>query len=333
MGRGGLFWSLFKSGELAATYEASLDRSIARCLLISSILASSHMRRVGISLVDHIFEAISLHTKRCMRRTRSASHVPIPHPSPTDTPSFERARPFRKMRAWGDREKEILNEKLQQFYTDNRVQHRLPKLRLSNIRGSKETDFPQLRGKIVKSASTKALVPFLQQLAAEFDTGTPWTQHRRKACDYLQQMYTILDEGAMFLEEGEIVAFKRAVLKFSSHYNCLAVNGSLAGNLFFNVVPKHHYLQHLCMMCEMINPRFMQCYKEESFVGRVTALYASCASGPLFCNSTGNLFVEVPRGSHGALVRTWSALCGSLLELASIYVAALSCSMLPSWGT
>ena len=174
----------------------------------------------------------------------------------------------------------VLNEKLMEYYTVNRVQHRLPFLRLSNIAPKSSDTFPQLRGKIVKSAATKALVSFLKSLAAEYDCGTPWSLHRRKVCQWLSEIYRIIDEADMFLRAEEITAFKHAVQKFESHYNYLAVNGARRGLFMFNIVPKHHYLQHLALQSELLNPRFVQNYKEEGFVGRVTTLYASCSQGP-----------------------------------------------------
>ena len=49
--------------------------------------------------------------------------------------------------------------------------------------------------------------------------------------------------------------------------------------LAFNSIPKVHYMQHFIELCELINPRFVQVYKEESHIGTMTQIWARSARG------------------------------------------------------
>lgn len=175
----------------------------------------------------------------------------------------------------------MINVKLMDFYRTNKVGSRLPNLNMKNIIGSegRGTRFPQLTGKIVKAASTRALVPFLVELARQCDHGLPFQRHRRKMIEWLDCVYKIMYEGEMFLTEDESDQLSHAVLRFSLHYTWLVNCCTANGNLYFNVVPKHHYLCHVPEQSRLINPRFVHNYREESFVGRLTTIYASCANG------------------------------------------------------
>ena len=52
------------------------------------------------------------------------------------------------------------------------------------------------------------------------------------------------------------------------------------GDMLWQIVPKTHYMQHLALQSRLLNCRCVQVYKEESMVGKITAIYASCADGP-----------------------------------------------------
>ena len=48
----------------------------------------------------------------------------------------------------------------------------------------------------------------------------------------------------------------------------------------YQCTPKTHYFQHLPHQATLINPRYMQCYGEESAIGKATQTWWSCAEGP-----------------------------------------------------
>ena len=97
---------------------------------------------------------------------------------------------------------DIINERLMQFYRDNHTAHRLPSLRLTNII-DKATEFPQLRGKVVKAASTRAIVPFLSHFAGQLDCTTTFGKHRLKMVRWLERIYEVMYESPMFLTSAQ----------------------------------------------------------------------------------------------------------------------------------
>ena len=49
----------------------------------------------------------------------------------------------------------------------------------------------------------------------------------------------------------------------------------------FNVVPKNHYLAHICLVSQYINPRLAWCYMGEDFMQRIRKVAGGCMRG---CN-------------------------------------------------
>ena len=90
---------------------------------------------------------------------------------------------------------------------------------MTNIIASddRSTSFPQLAGKIVKSAMTKSVVPFLAELVAEYDRGSPFQRHRKKAAEWLSVFYRTLDEAGLFLTDGELNVLRYAVIRSLDH--------------------------------------------------------------------------------------------------------------------
>ena len=47
----------------------------------------------------------------------------------------------------------------------------------------------------------------------------------------------------------------------------------------WHITPKTHAMKHLPGEARSIGPRVVQCYSEESMVGRATKIWASCKNG------------------------------------------------------
>ena len=45
-------------------------------------------------------------------------------------------------------------------------------------------------------------------------------------------------------------------------------------------MPKTHYMQHFPDEAALIAPRLVQCYIEESYIGKAAQIWASCKNGP-----------------------------------------------------
>ena len=141
------------------------------------------------------------------------------------------------------------------------------------------TSFPILSGPVIKAASSRCFIPYIADLAVRMDSGSLEHRHRRKVAEWLARLGTLFYSFPMFLDEDQHLQIEVAILKFSLHYSWLAQQASRQGMMHWNIVPKHHYVQHIGEQSSLINCRFTQCYKEESFVGRVTAIYAASANG------------------------------------------------------
>ena len=52
------------------------------------------------------------------------------------------------------------------------------------------------------------------------------------------------------------------------------------GRVQYNVAYKHHSFGHLASQCEVLNPRFVSTYTEESMMATGTRLYKALCNGP-----------------------------------------------------
>ena len=179
---------------------------------------------------------------------------------------------------------EILNQEIKTWYTEANVLHRLPKLKLHNIINvfARTTSAPQLQGPGIKAANTRALVPWVARLAGRLDDASPARRHRRKCAEWLAAVYEILDASGVFLTWQQWSNFDHAISRFVMHYSWLALDAIGRGEFLWNVVPKFHMLCHLSDQAQLLSPKATHTYKEESFVGRLTQLWAALANGPYF---------------------------------------------------
>ena len=53
-----------------------------------------------------------------------------------------------------------------------------------------------------------------------------------------------------------------------------------AEQLLWHIVHKTDYMQHFPAEARLINPRLVQCYIEESYIGKVSKIWASSKNGP-----------------------------------------------------
>ena len=54
-----------------------------------------------------------------------------------------------------------------------------------------------------------------------------------------------------------------------------------AGQLLWHITPKTHYMQHFPAEAKLISPKAVQCYIEESYIGKIAQVWASCKNGPV----------------------------------------------------
>ena len=74
----------------------------------------------------------------------------------------------------------------------------------------------------------------------------------------------------------------------------------LRGKLYFRISPKTHRLQHLPLYAEVLNPKWVQNYMEESLMGAVARVYQRAMRGVYYQDIQANILV---RRTLGLLLR------------------------------
>ena len=69
----------------------------------------------------------------------------------------------------------------------------------------------------------------------------------------------------------------------------LAQRAQANNMLLWNIVPKHHWTYHMALRCHLVNPRRGNTMLDEDFVGKMSSLVASSASGTAPHNIAGKV--------------------------------------------
>ena len=155
---------------------------------------------------------------------------------------------------------------------------RLPKLLLSNCTSS--DGWAVLSGKAIKAAMTRQSLPFWSELVHRYCiSDAPKHRNLRSLVDSLSEIYRVFYTGPMFLNSDDQGKLRVACSTFGVCYQRLRELHRQEQSLAFNVVPKIHKLQHLPMHATCINPKFLQCYGEESLIGTSTRTYSGSMNG------------------------------------------------------
>ena len=179
-----------------------------------------------------------------------------------------------------DERMSFLNDEIQEWYSLRRVDCRLPRLRLASIY---RDGFPELHGNAVKAANTRALVPFVAELAKRAVDVDPseLNKHGLKVIESLNAVYELLYSADYFLSTEQVRALRKHLTRMGSHYQLLAVRTSASGETKWKQTVKTHYaVGHLADQAVLINPRFVQTYGSEGLVGKIAAIYKRSQDGP-----------------------------------------------------
>ena len=178
-----------------------------------------------------------------------------------------------------------INSELDIFYSDHIVSSRLPKLLLQNLT-IKQSNIGRrqafLSGQVVKAANTRCVMPFISILARKYIHGSDFVSSSiRKLCESLCAIYECLYSAGYFLSDEQLKFLEKHVLRFGRHFMVACNSDDPSSSiLMFCMRPKVHQMQHLPLQARLHNPRFLQCYGEESFVGVMCKVWAASKSGP-----------------------------------------------------
>ena len=140
--------------------------------------------------------------------------------------------------------------------------------------------FANLGGPGIKAANTRSLLPFVEALAIEFlDDGTLYHKPIRKLFASANQIVGTMYNAGMFLTSVEQRRLSQHVLRFGRHMQFCQSTAARDQEPLWHLTPKVHGLQHLPQQSKLINPRMLQNYIDEGFIGRVTKMWAASANG------------------------------------------------------
>lgn len=165
--------------------------------------------------------------------------------------------------------------RLQQFYKDLNMERDLSSLRLKNIVNPKKvhSEYPCLR--FVKAAEARHLSRPVALLCSERCDGSLLQVQRRELAKALVGIYDCIENNS----SCNAAALRNRTHYFLSTYHSLAKTAMDSGKLVWNMVPKHHFLEHLCHQGCFEDLKMFWCYSGEDFVGRISRMGHMCLSG------------------------------------------------------
>lgn len=131
----------------------------------------------------------------------------------------------------------------------------------------------------LKGSEMKHLVdPLLSTMIALTD-GSEYHQRIVMSLVAISQFIRVLDAGDIVLTEQEFHLAVNSAYDFLGHYQWLHEYCVTNETQLFHTVPKFHTFQHLAEHSKYMNPRFNACFKTEDYIGQISDLAASIATG------------------------------------------------------
>ena len=143
----------------------------------------------------------------------------------------------------------------------------------------KKVKFPLLKG---KGAEIKALMPALEWTWGNLmDPENPQHKEVLVALQCSVFMDKVLDDHRDADVLPKVVAdqFKNAGFAMMSCYISLFNHFAKKGIALFNLIPKCHYLCHICLNAHWMHPRRSWCFTGEDFMRHVRRMWAMAKNG------------------------------------------------------
>ena len=142
--------------------------------------------------------------------------------------------------------------------------------------------YAALGGPTVKAANTRQAIPVLKDLADRYLTNGDDLDHVliHELIKHTIEFNLLTYSTGTFFTEPELAAYRTATQGVGKYMQLLRSRAKAAKQLLWHTVPKTHYMQHFPDEARLINPRIVQCYIEESYIGKIAQLWASSKNGP-----------------------------------------------------
>ena len=143
-------------------------------------------------------------------------------------------------------------------------------------------EYACLGGPNIKAANTRQAMPFLQLLADRHLASGQNEDHLliRRVITHTLNFIRLLNSSPFFLSEEQLKALKISTEGVGKYMQLLRSRAKEQKQLLWHITPKTHYMQHFPEEASLINPRAVQCYIEESYIGKVARIWSSSKHGP-----------------------------------------------------
>ena len=173
---------------------------------------------------------------------------------------------------------DFLNADLDRFHQTNKSSSQLSDLRLQNL---VLDGWSNLNGKLVKAANTRQLAPWVLEISIRFFTGPhAWHSSLKKVGVAINKMYSLMAASEFFMPPYSEAAFAAATLSLGKHWHGLRAYFLSIGEMHFHISPKLHYTMHFPEQNQLVNPRLVANYGEESLMGVLSKMWGKSISGP-----------------------------------------------------
>ena len=177
---------------------------------------------------------------------------------------------------------ETINMWRKDYYEKNKgISSRIDTIEEKNVKPS-GAEYAVLHGTTIKAANTRGLVPFLKVLADKFLTDVNELDHvlMHELIKHTIKFNDVIYSSGTFLTQSEIEKLTVATQGVGKYMQLLRSRAKADKQMLWYISPKTHYMQHFPDEARLINPRVVQCYIEESFIGKIAAIWASTKNGP-----------------------------------------------------
>ena len=92
----------------------------------------------------------------------------------------------------------------------------------------------------------------------------------------------VMDASGTFFTEPELKQLAEATEGVGKYMQLLRAKAKENKHLIWHITAKTHYMQHFPEEARLISPKVVQCYIEESYIGKIAEIWKSCKNGPYF---------------------------------------------------
>jgi len=170
-----------------------------------------------------------------------------------------------------------VNELLVEWYNAHPGSNRLPKIHLSNLI---RDDWWELNGPAIKAAITRSAVPAIRDIwRAYAQVGDANDASITAAIENLALFYEVLYAAPMFMLPTTVDRIQEICMNFGVAYLQCREHARVLNIYSWPVRMKTHRMQHVPLMCKVINPVYAQCYGEESLIGTTAKIWKRSIAG------------------------------------------------------